>query len=81
MAASKHQPDDDESRAVENLEAELERKEAELEVVIERYERVIDTRSRLRRDADGSFVWTGQEERADEHGDSGVVKSVLEWLS
>lgn len=37
--------------------------EAQLQAVIEQYERLLDTRARLRREADGEFVWTSGRER------------------
>jgi hypothetical protein len=37
--------------------------EAQLQAVIEQYERLLDTRARLRREAEGEFVWTGDRGR------------------
>ena len=67
MAAAEQSPGDEPSR-VATLEAELERKDREMERIIERYEQVIDTRARLRRETPDSerFVWSGTVEQPPE---------------
>ena len=79
MAASQRSPGE-ESTKVTALEAELDRKERELASVIEQYERVIDTRARLRRETrpDETFVWTGESDSEPE--ESGRLTAFLNRL-
>jgi|AntDeeMinimDraft_5_1070356.scaffolds.fasta_scaffold153286_1 hypothetical protein len=56
--ADGRQTDVETDARVAELEAELDRKDEQLRALIEQYEHVLATRDRLRREADGEFVWT-----------------------